>query len=83
MYVSSRLILTEKNIEATEEYLNKAQVFHHLWQPDEEISDIQKAILMHQSAKQQKQAADEKRKELKRRVAQSLARKRDKDKQKY
>ena len=31
MYVSSRLIMTEKNIEATEEYLNKAKVFHHLW----------------------------------------------------
>ena len=31
MYVSSRLILSEKNIEATEEYLEKAKVFHHLW----------------------------------------------------
>ena len=53
MYISSRLVLSQKNIEATEEYLQKAKVFHHLWQPDEEIKDIQKAILMHQNAKEQ------------------------------
>ena len=59
MYVSSRLILSEKNLEATDEYLRKASNFHHLWQPDEEIGDIKKAILMHKDAK----ARQEKKKE--------------------
>ena len=40
MYVSSNIVLNEENIKATEEYLQKAKVFHHLWQPEEELKDI-------------------------------------------
>lgn len=47
MYVSSRMVMTEKTLEATEEYLNKAKMFHHLWQPDEDTEDFRKAVLMH------------------------------------
>ena len=40
MYVNSSLALTATNIEAAEEYLEKAQMFHHLWQPNHEIEHI-------------------------------------------
>jgi hypothetical protein len=59
MYTSSRLILTEKNIEAAEEYLQKAQMFHHLWQPDDEIADIKKAILIHNDVKERRRKKEE------------------------
>ena len=47
MYLSSELVLTEKNIAALEEYVQKSKVFHHLWKPVEETEDIKKAILMY------------------------------------
>ena len=54
MYISSRLIMSEKNINATQEFLEKAKVFHHLWQPDEEIKDIKRAIKIHKTAEHHK-----------------------------
>ena len=61
MYLNSDLALTATNIEAAEEYLGKAQMFHHLWQPDHEIEHIQKAILIHRdiTAKKKKKAEQE------------------------
>ena len=50
MYINSNLIMTKKNIEASKEYLEKAKAFHHLWQPEEELVHINKAIKMHEHA---------------------------------
>ena len=54
MYLTSKLVLSEKNIEAAEEYLKKAEHFHHLWQPNDEVSYIRKAILIHNDAKEKR-----------------------------
>jgi len=34
-------------------------MFHHLWQPEDEIADIKKAILMHNDVKERKRKKDE------------------------
>ena len=54
IYLSSDLVMTAKNLEAAEEYLQKADVFHHLWQPEEEVSHIRKAIAIYNEAKELK-----------------------------
>ena len=56
MYFSSRLVMSEKNIEAAEEYLKKSEAFHRLWIPDEEIKDVRKILLMHKDAKSRGEA---------------------------
>ena len=51
--------MTKNNIKATEEYLDKTKYFHHLWQPEEEISDVRKAIKIHKNAVEDKRVAKE------------------------
>ena len=53
VYLSSKLVFSEKNMQALEEYLNKIEYCHHLWQPEEEIGDIRKVVMMHKNAKDQ------------------------------
>ena len=45
--------MTEDKINATEEYLNTAKYLHHLWQPEPELRDVKKMILMHKDAQEQ------------------------------
>ena len=52
MYVTSRLVMTEDKINATEEYLNTAKYLHHLWQPHDDVRDVKKMILMHKDAQE-------------------------------
>ena len=52
MGFSSDLKFTRKNIEAMEEYLKKAEVFHHLWVREDETADMRKAILLYRDVKQ-------------------------------
>ena len=50
MYVTSRIVMTEDKINASEEYLNTAKYLHHLWQPHDDVKDVKKMILMHKDA---------------------------------
>ena len=53
MYVTSRIVMTEDKINASEEYLNTAKYLHHLWQPHDDVKDVKKMILMHKDAQEQ------------------------------
>ena len=53
MYVTSRIVMTEDKINASEEYLNTAKHLHHLWQPHDDVKDVKKMILMHKDAQEQ------------------------------
>ena len=47
----SDLKFTPKNLEAMEDYLKRAQVFHHLWIQEDHLADIRKAILLYRDVK--------------------------------
>ena len=51
MAFSSDRKYSRKNMEALEEYVNKSQMFHHLWQPPDELIDVHKAILLYKDVK--------------------------------
>ena len=55
MNFRSDLKFTRKNLEAMDEYLKKAEVFHHLWIQEDELSDIRKAILLYRDVKQREE----------------------------
>jgi len=51
MTFNSEFVLSEKNLLALEEYLEKSTVFHNLWRPEEEIADLRKAVLIYRDYK--------------------------------
>ena len=55
MNFRSDLKFTKKNLEAMEAYLKKAEMFHHLWIREEELSDIRKAIMLFRDVKQREE----------------------------
>ena len=55
MEFNSEIKFTEKNILAMEEYLQKAEVFHHLYQPLDQVNYMRKAIMLYRDVKQREE----------------------------